>query len=214
MMRTGPFREFGLTNLGLSVVWGIIVLSGLVVLLNYEARPGVDTTPPPWWPDESQLQQASTGATVLMFAHPHCPCTRASFNELQQVVSLCSDLAEFQLVAYHPATANDEWKESALLKKADIVPQISTNWDRDGVEAKRFRVRTSGHVVAYAADGNLLFSGGITASRGHEGANRGRAQLTACLRSDVYLTSRLRSPSYPVYGCSLVDVSESNCDVR
>ena len=214
MLRTDFFRDFGLTNLGLFVAWVVAVLGGLVLLLNYEARPGFDASPPKKWPDNTQLQLAANGPTVLMFAHPHCPCTRASFNELQQVVSMCSDLAEFKLVAYHPTAANDEWGDSAILQRADMVPQVNTTWDLDGMEARRFRIRTSGHVVAYTADGCLVFSGGITAARGHEGANQGRRHLTDCLRSDLRLAGRLQSAAYPVYGCSLVDVSESNCDVR
>ena len=214
MLRTDFFKDFGLTNLGLTVVWGVVVVCGLILLLNYEARPGFDASPPQTWPADTQLQLAASGPTVLMFAHPHCPCTRASFNELQQVVSMCSDLAEFRLVAYHPSAANDEWADSPILKKADIVPQVSTSWDPDGMESRRFRIRTSGHVVAYTEDGSLVFSGGITASRGHEGMNLGRRCLTDCLRSDLRLASRLRPAEYPVYGCSLVDVAESNCDVR
>jgi hypothetical protein len=73
--------------------------------------------------------------------------------------------------------------------------------DDGGVEARRFGVKTSGTVLLYSALGRLLFHGGITGSRGHEGDNYGITRLAAALRGGagdtaVPVVSR-------VFGCAL-----------
>jgi hypothetical protein len=45
--------------------------------------------------------------------------------------------------------------------------------DPDGREAQRLGAVTSGHVLLYDRAGQLLFTGGITGARGHEGDNAG-----------------------------------------
>lgn len=79
---------------------------------------------------------------------------------------------------------------------------VDVCWDVDGREARRFGVATSGHLLFYNADEELLFSGGITAVRNHEGWNVGRAAVIAHGegRSDAE-----RQTS--VFGCPLVDPS-------
>jgi hypothetical protein len=72
--------------------------------------------------------------------------------------------------------------------------------DEDGFEAKRFGAKTSGQVVLYAPKGALLFSGGITVSRGHQGSNPGLESLITCLTQ----SNPDRTP-WPVFGCLLLD---------
>ncbi len=68
------------------------------------------------------------------------------------------------------------------------------------MEAGRFGVKGSGHVLLYQPSGRLVFSGGITPSRGHEGDNPGRAAV-------ISLVLQGRSPvnRTPVYGCPLLE---------
>jgi hypothetical protein len=70
--------------------------------------------------------------------------------------------------------------------------------DPDGAIAQAFGAYTSGQVLVYGADGGLLFNGGITASRGHEGDNPGRAAIVARLRDQVPAPS-----TASVFGCAL-----------
>jgi len=74
--------------------------------------------------------------------------------------------------------------------------------DDDGVEAARFGAATSGQVILYDRDGRLLFSGGITASRGHAGDNDGRDAIVSLLGG-----GRGTRHSSPVFGCSLLEPS-------
>jgi len=66
------------------------------------------------------------------------------------------------------------------------------------VEARRFGVETSGQTLLYDAGGRLIFSGGITGSRGHAGDNAGEAALVALLTSGQ---ADRRATS--VFGCPL-----------
>jgi hypothetical protein len=50
-----------------------------------------------------------------------------------------------------------------------------------------------------------MFSGGITASRGHQGDNAGRAAITSLVLGEAHGPELLRSP---VYGCQLFDNGE------
>ena len=67
-------------------------------------------------------------------------------------------------------------------------------------EATRFGALTSGHVLLYGADAALLFSGGITASRGHVGENPGRSAIVTLLSGQ-----RPERGRTPTFGCLLPD---------
>ncbi len=86
---------------------------------------------------------------------------------------------------------------------ARSLPNVEIVLDPEGIVAKRFRVRTSGHVLLYGAGERLLFSGGITDVRGHAGASAGGQAVLAALRGEV---SERRTT--PVYGCSLFGATE------
>jgi hypothetical protein len=70
--------------------------------------------------------------------------------------------------------------------------------DEKGTEAAKFVAETSGHTLVFDREGTLLFSGGITASRGHAGDNAGESAVLAALRGETM--AQLRTP---VFGCLL-----------
>ncbi len=211
MIRPGIIRDFGIANLGLSLVWFATVTSGTIVLLNYESRPGENPSQLTQWPPDSEMARLANYPTVVMFTHPHCPCTRASVSEFAQLVSMCRELADFRVIAFDPVDANDDWRKSDLVQSAAAVPGVNVLWDKDGQEARRFNVKTSGHVLLYDSTGQLRFSGGITSSRGHRGSNFGRSQLVAWLRkSSEQRAQQTDLLDSPVFGCALVDGLEAN----
>ena len=80
------------------------------------------------------------------------------------------------------------------------VPGITIWHDGGGSLARRFGVLTSGHVLLYDSSGRLIYSGGITASRGHRGDNFGRSALLAAI-----LGAPPSRGSNPVFGCPLFE---------
>src|SRR5262249_13547366 len=69
----------------LGVVWLGSVCAGLAVMLDYENGAGVAATPPARWPAGSRLERVAGRATLVMSVHPHCPCSRASIEELDHI---------------------------------------------------------------------------------------------------------------------------------
>jgi hypothetical protein len=110
-----------------------------------------------------------------MAAHPRCPCTRASIEELSKVLARSSTPVDVQVLFYKPRGA--DWAPTDLWRQAVAIPGVQAIWDEDGMAAERFGARTSGHTLLFHPDGKLLFSGGITSSRGHSGPSKGNLSL-------------------------------------
>ena len=79
--------------------------------------------------------------------------------------------------------------------------------DGDGREARLFQAVTSGQTILYDSHGRLLFSGGITASRGHSGDNAGRSAIVSLVNAEV--PDRTETL---VFGCPLF-TPDSECRV-
>jgi hypothetical protein len=184
----------------LGVVWLALVLAGSGLLWRYKTTPGAPGAPPHTWPNESRVQLAPDVPTLLLFAHPMCPCTRASLDELEVLVSRAGGGVRPYVLLVKPEDPGEDYDATRYWARAASIPGVTPRVDERGEEAARFAAATSGHVLLYAADGRLLYSGGITAARGHDGDNDG-------LRAILAIVGR-RAPArdtQPVFGCSLVD---------
>lgn len=181
------------------LVWGVCCVAGLWALWRYEATPGPATQAPHEWPTGTTLVPAEHGPTLVMFAHPRCPCTRASLDELHQLVAQCGGTVKPLVVFFAPSAAGADWDRTDLWRNAASIPGARVLEDRDGREAGRFGAETSGHTLLYDSSGHLQFSGGITSSRGHHGDNPGRGMLVALLRGGAPAGCETS-----VYGCPIV----------
>jgi len=182
----------------LGIIWAGAIAAGLRVLLNYETSPGGVGVVPNSWPANSSIALAKDRPTLVMVAHPQCPCTRASMSELAQVVARVQNKARVYVLFYTPSAIGPQWDNTNLRREAAEIPGVTVLSDRDGVEARRFGAETSGHTFLFAADGRLLFSGGITASRGHSGDNAGEIAIVSLINNRV--SERARTV---VFGCAL-----------
>ena len=183
---------------GLGSLWAILAGAGLKILANYELGPGHAGNAPVVWPVSSRLQRHPGRATLVMVAHPRCPCTRASIGELALLMAHGQGRATATVLFVKPAGFEDGWEKSDLWAGAAAIPGVTAVSDENGVEALRFGAKTSGQTILYDAEGRLLFSGGITASRGHSGDNAGRSAIVALLTRG---TATRRQTS--VFGCTL-----------
>ena len=209
MSRRGVLlREFGFANLGLAVAWFVSIVAGLMLLMRYENHPGPQTSSRSDWPASTSLTLSDEQPTVVLFVHPHCPCSRATISELARVVANCENMASISLVAYEPKPTNQDWRKSRVISSARTIPGVRVHWDQSGNQARLFQVQTSGHLLLYDRSGKLRFSGGITASRGHEGSSLGRSHVESwlqnCCCNRVQPNELLHAP---VFGCPLVDGS-------
>lgn len=182
------------------LLWLVVVGVGLRIIWRYENTPGLAAAPPKLWPAESSLQRTPDRATLVMLAHPHCPCTRAGIGELALLMAHCQGRVNAHVLFYQPDGFADEWAQTDLWQSAATIPGVTVSRDDSGIEAHRFHAETSGQVLLYDAAGRLLFSGGITGSRGHSGDNAGRSAIVSLLTEGT--------PEHDqtlVFGCSLFD---------
>ena len=62
----------------LAAAWLGAVGTGLWAMFEYETTPGTAAASPVHWPAGSALPVDRDLPTVVIFLHPHCPCSRAS----------------------------------------------------------------------------------------------------------------------------------------
>ena len=198
-MRTSPHRTLIFV---FTIAWLAITGAGLGILLKYENAPGQEGNPPQKWPVASLIGHTAGKPVLVMVAHPHCPCTRASIGELAMLMARVQGKADAYVLFYKPANAAEGWEKTDLWKSAAAIPGVTVMSDVDGAEAQRFNIETSGHTLLFDAAGWLVFSGGITESRGHSGDNDGRSAITSMLTTGAGAT---RQGSTLVFGCSLFD---------
>src|SRR5918911_2921781 len=140
-----------------SAVWLLTISAGLGILWNYESTPGMAAAAPARWPAESRLRRASDRATLIMLAHPHCPCTRASIGELARLMTQAEGRVTAYMLFIKPAEFSGGWEKTDLWASAAAIPGVSVVADDEGVEARRFHALTSGQTVLYDTEGKLLF---------------------------------------------------------
>lgn len=178
-------------------------LGGIAVgwfgLVAYSTQPGPIADPPPSWPAESAIPRTAGKPTLVMFAHPRCPCTRATIEELARIMAVSQGAARVYVCMYLP-DADAGWGRTDLWESAATIPGVTVLPDVAGAEARRFGATTSGHVALYDAHGDLIYSGGITPARGHAGDNKGAGAVRGGLKGLISSVSRM-----PTYGCALVD---------
>ena len=167
-------------------------------LWAYDNAPGVAASAPQEWPGHTTLVRASDRPTLVLLAHPQCDCTRATLDELAEVLARAPRPPKTYVLFLRPAGFAAGWEQTPLWRTAKSLPDVTVLRDDDGAEARRFGAETSGHTLVFDRNGTLVFSGGITASRGHEGANAGESAVLAALGQQPIVHNRT-----PVFGCSL-----------
>jgi hypothetical protein len=183
----------------LFTAWAVAIAAGVVILQAYAASPGASGRAVPDWPQDSGIPLDGRRPTLLLFLHPACPCSRASVDELDELLRLCRDRVRAYVVCLRSPSLDGQG-EHALDRLSGTGEGITFRDDDGGVLARRFGVLTSGHVLLYDAHGRLLFNGGITPARGHGGDNLGRSAVVAGI-----LGARLERATAPVFGCPLFE---------
>jgi len=181
-------------------VWGAAVVAGWFMLSGYENAPGQAQAAPQRWPSESRISRAPGLPTMVMFLHPHCPCSRASVAELSLIMAHCQDKVKVHAVFLRPKGFSQDWVQTGLWKDAGRIPGVDVIEDNEGRESGIFHADVSGQTMLYDSKGDLVFSGGITVSRGHEGDNDGKDSIVSFLTRGIILQKQT-----PFFGCLLSD---------
>ena len=108
-------------------------------------------------------------------------------------------LVDTRVVFFESPAMDANWVEGDLWEMATAIPGVKLVKDRNGVLIRQFGAFTSGQTLLYAPTGELLFKGGITAARGHEGDNAGKHSLLSVIRKQ-----QLEIAESYVFGCSIL----------
>jgi hypothetical protein len=185
------------------IVCSISTVAGFAAMYKFDQTAGAVSDVPVQWPASTVLEGPATHGSLLVFVHPYCSCTVATVHELATLHADRKSPGErpaMTILFYRPA--NSAWKQGKLWDSArHDLPGARIIWDDGGREARRFGACTSGYALLYGARGNLLFKGGVTGSRGHEGDNFGIDELRTSID-----TGRPAHRSSLVFGCDFASL--------
>ena len=181
-----------------TLLWLFLALFAMTRLWKFEGTAGKSGHPPMQWQRSIPMALDPARPTLIMLVHPQCPCSRASLTELNHLAALCPNQAAISVLFLKPAGYPQAWADTDLWRQAAAIPGVTVRADDNGETARRFGAATSGETVLYAPNGQLLYQGGLTGARGHEGDNVGLSAVTALLRGQIKTSGQ-----EPVYGCPL-----------
>lgn len=179
------------------VIWLLAVGSSAGFLISYTSQAGKLGDAPRNWPQVEGFEYRNDKPTLVMLVHPSCSCSKSSIRELERILARFQN-AVHAYIFFYASRANESWKNSDIWKQARVIKGVSLIEDGDGGRARLFDSHTSGQVVLYDTKGNLVFSGGITAGRGHEGKSRGGERLEQFLSTGI-----VDRATAPVFGCDI-----------
>lgn len=178
--------------------WVTLIGIGFGQLIIYSNTPGLAAKPPSRWPDQSKLSRGMDQPTLVIFAHPHCPCSKATLGELARLLPSIQQKIKILVVFFKSENKSESWIKENLWQEAQSIPGVEAVLDETAAEAKKFDANTSGQTFLYDSSGELVFNGGLTPARGHMGDSDGRSLILQFLT-----TGQRPRVTTPVYGCSL-----------
>ena len=166
-------------------------------MLQHTYQPAATGSIPDRWP-QSNLAVSTDGYRIIVFAHPFCPCTQATLDQLDESLTRLPANTSVHVVFSTAGLPPEQIDRSRSLRFARQIKGVAVHRDDTGEETQKFGATISGEVVAFDPSGRRVFHGGITAGRGHRGASTGQDQM------ESLILGRCRTPcSAPVFGCSL-----------
>jgi hypothetical protein len=160
-------------------LWLGLVIAAVAGLWGYATTGGEAAPAPGQWPLGSSVRQHPARPTLVLFLHPHCPCSRATLAELSVLMEQTGGRLDATVFFIRPDGVSEGWERGELWRRAQAIAGVAVKADPSGAEARRFGARTSGEAILYAPGGRLAFYGGITPARGHEGENPGRSAIVS-----------------------------------
>jgi len=152
----------------------------------------------PTLPRGAEVMEVSSHFRVKLFAHPNCPCTRTSLEQFAESLPRFPAGTQSEIIFVTAGLAESENVTSPLVTRARELTRTQVRFDTSGAEAEGLGVSVSGEVLAFDPGGHLVFRGGITSGRGHQGPSTGQAELESIVQG------RTPGPcATPVFGCHL-----------
>jgi hypothetical protein len=185
------------------LMWAVLSVSGFLALWQYALKPGETSQTLQQWPEKSGLSHSREKPQLVLFVHPRCPCSKATLAEVAEITAVVGKRLHTQIVFVLPGNTDQTWGEKGLYKSAMDLPLVDVVQDLKGKESVLFGAKTSGHAFFFDGKGKLVFSGGITPARGHQGDNIGKSAVL-----DFFNKGMASRKFGPVFGCPLFSEEE------
>lgn len=148
-------------------LWLAVLTYSFVYLSRFNNTPGETIAP------RLHFGEKLARPLMLVFLHPHCKCSSATLAELERLLPIVGDSAEIRIAFTVPHGEDASWAKSGLLERAKTLKSVDVHLDTERL-ASYLGAKTSGTVFLFDKTGDLVFEGGITPSRGHEGDSPGK----------------------------------------
>jgi hypothetical protein len=182
------------------IFWMVVVGLSFTKLYNFEFISGPTDVIAQQWPQATIIPRDNHLFQLIMFAHPQCSCTNATMSELEEIMAHTQGKVKTYVLFVQLKLFNEQWVKSDLFKTTGRIPGVQVMIDDEAKQAKLFGGTTSGQVFLYNPQGQLVFMGGITASRGHSGDNAGQSAIIDLINNRPTKVHRT-----PFFGCLLYD---------
>lgn len=191
-------RRFWIVLVFGMALWITALAWGFGTLWQYANTPGPTAVLPQYWPEQIRFARDLHRPTLVLTAHPQCPCTSATLDALESIVLEHPGRLAVHVLVLQPSDVAANWSATNLVSRAAALPEVQVHLDRDGQYARSLGATTSGHAFLFATTGKLLFSGGLTSSRGHAGPGAAVEALVSRMDDETALLAE-----FPVFGCPL-----------
>src|SRR5581483_1747500 len=138
------FRRFALPVT--IATWSVVVLAGFMFLLSYKGQAGASGQVQTHWPSSNLIVLDAENYTLVMLAHPRCPCTAASLANLERLLQQFPGRIVAHVLFLRPIEVPAGWEQSDLWHKAAAIPGVHLHTDLAGQEAARFGGAAAGPV--------------------------------------------------------------------
>src|ERR1051325_2160010 len=125
------FRSKIFVTSALALLWLAALGYGMQVLFKYETTPGSSGPRVSKWPSDSSVPRQPNQPVLVMVAHPHCPCTRASIAELAEVIAHAPSGAKAPVLFVKPPGAGADWNDTDLRRSAAAIPGVTVLTDEN-----------------------------------------------------------------------------------
>lgn len=185
-------------------LWFAALIAGFAALTRYDLTPGsrgAVASDPEGAHSRIPLARSDSSWTLVVFAHPECPCTGATLENVDRLAAENGDRLEVRIVIV-PISDSAAGGSGRNVARARELTRAEIVRDDSGSIARSFGVATSGDALLFDPSGRLRFRGGLTDGRGHAGDGIGIASV----RRWILGSGVDHVPAEtPVFGCPLFD---------
>lgn len=194
----------------LAAAWVGAAALGWSALFRHTYQPAATGEAVSRWPEAATPAPATAEYRIVVFAHPHCPCTRATLHKFDESLTRLPRETFLRFVFATAGLSPAAVAGSSNVASARRLPGVDVRFDHSGAETRRFGATVSGEVFVFDHAGRRVFHGGVTSGRGHEGDSAAQQELEGLVRG----TART-SYTAPVFGCRLPlgDLRPGDCEV-